>query len=168
LAILGDSILSGATFTSALRAGLPRYSVDNFSVVGAGSAAIYNTLVSQILHNGYNEVILMAGMNDLDKTEAYVLGYIERMVKAAKTAGMRVVVVSITPYAANPHMIRTINARLKWYSIFWGADAYVNVWSLLADTDGGLLTEYSGDAMGLHPNTEGQRVMARKILRDAY
>lgn len=168
LAIVGDSIAQGQRFTQRLREGLPNYVIDNFAVQGAGTASVVNQMLDQVVPAGYDEVIILAGANDIAQGPDYIVVNIERIVRAAKLVNMRVVLLSMTPWLQGSSVIRNVNNKLKIYNFMWRVDDFVNVWGVLADSAGGLRGDYIGDAVGLHPNALGQQAMADKVLSDAY
>ncbi len=114
-------------------------------------------------------VQVMAGTNDLagnrgPTTLATIEGNIASMAELARANGVRVLVASIPPAKAFPWRpdihpaadIRTLNAWLRSYAQRQHL-TYVDYYSVLADADGGLKAEYSGD--GVHPNAAGYAAM---------
>jgi len=170
VAVVGDSITAGGIYVDALNRALPRYEFDNYGVVGEGTAAILQRLRSVVLPRGYDEIIILAGGNDLgrDNAEDYIANNIGEMVRAAKSTGARVVLLSMTPWSRAPSLIRRVNRTLLLKSPLWRVDDFVDVWKPLADRNGGLRREFIGDQMGVHPNRAGHEVIAEKIFRDAY
>ena len=170
VAVLGDSITEFGGYGRYLASRLPRYTFDNHGISGQGTAQIYSRLVNDIIPSGYDEVIILAGGNDLGRPDAvsYVVGNLERMVKAAKRANMRVVLLSLTPWDRVSNTVRQINSKLKVLAPLWGVDDFVNVWPALADANGGLRRGLYNDNMHVHPTAEGHRIMGEAIERDAY
>jgi lysophospholipase L1-like esterase len=114
-------------------------------------------------------VQLMAGTNDLagnrgPTTLATIEGNIASMAELARASGVRVLVASIPPAKAFPWRpdihpaddIRTLNAWLKAYAARQHF-TYVDYHAVLADAEGGMKPEYSGD--GVHPNAAGYAAM---------
>jgi hypothetical protein len=90
------------------------------------------------------------------------------MVQEAKSAGLKVVLLTVTPYRAGNSVIQQINEIIKRDGRSWGADAVVDTWTPLAESNGSLRQEYTNDRVGLHPNHAGQLIMGQTILATAY
>ena len=114
-------------------------------------------------------VQIMAGTNDLagnrgPTTIATIEGNIASMAELARAHRVRVLIASIPPAKAFPWRpdihpaadIRTINAWLKAYAAREHF-TYVDYHAVLADEQGGMKAEYSGD--GVHPNAAGYAAM---------
>ena len=171
VAVIGDSITAGGGYVTYLEQNLPRYDFHMFGGVGQGTAALLDELLQRVLTENYDEVIIQGGLNDIGRPDAanYIVGNLERMVRAAKSADKRVILLSLTPWHERPELIKEINSQLRLRTPFWGVDDYVNVWSPLADGHGALRSDLVGDAaMSVHPNRAGQRLMGERILADAY
>jgi lysophospholipase L1-like esterase len=170
VAVVGDSITAGNYYVEELARALPRYQFENFGIIGRGTSDILGRL-QEALPGGYDEVIIQGGLNDIGRPDAegVILGNLERMVRAAKQAGKRVILLSLTPWHEQPQLIHDINSKLRWKSTLWGADDFVDIWTPLADASGALRSDLVGDSgMRVHPNREGHRLIAQKILRDAF
>jgi lysophospholipase L1-like esterase len=167
---IGDSITahprSYATYS------IPYATVQPMGVVGQGSAAILERLRRDVLGQGIvpDEVIIQAGINDVGRRDAasYIAGNLRAMVQEAKSAGMRVVLLTLTPYHEATSVIASVNRIIKTEGRTWGADAIVDVHRPLSTMLGHLKPELVGDRMGLHPNAEGHRLMAVAVLQQAY
>ena len=122
-------------------------------------------------------VVILAGTNDIagntgPMTNEEIQDNLASMSELAKTAGVRVVLASITPvsayHVANPSIVpqttRRPVARIKaindWMKSYAAANkhVYLDYYSAMIDNTGMLKTEYSED--DLHPNAAGYKVMA--------
>lgn len=169
VAAVGDSITAGEHYVRALGAALPRYTFTAFGDVGAGLEQVLTNLRRNVLPGGYDEIVIEAGLNSISWSDEEMLAGLEALVREAKASGARVVLLSLTPWRQAPQRIAQLNSRLRWLAPLWGADAFVDVWTPLADTAGGLRSGYIGDAaMHVHPNRSGHEAMAQAILRKAY
>lgn len=170
-AVIGDSIVANtAGFVRFLDRALPNRSFDNFGVVGQGTASVRSDLLNRVIGHGYDEVIIEGGLNDFGRSDAvnYILNNLRTMVQEAKGAGLKVVLVTVTPYAAAAADIRQVNSVILRDGRSWGADAVVDINSPLANFSGGLRSELIGDNVGLHPNRRGQELIGQAILSRAY
>jgi lysophospholipase L1-like esterase len=170
-AVLGNSITAHSSgFVAFLGRELPHRTFANLGVVGQGTAAILDRLRSQVIGQGYDEVIIEAGINDIGRTNAleYITANLAQMVREAKAAGLRVVLLTLTPYGTYASRVRAVNERIRQDGRQWGADIVVDVYSPLADWRGHLRSDLIGDQMGLHPTRAGQELMGRSILATAY
>jgi lysophospholipase L1-like esterase len=149
---------------------LPHRSFTNLGVVGQGTAAILRRLRSQVIGQDYDEVIIEAGINDIGRSDAleYIPRNLARMVREAKTAGLHVVLLTLTPYGAQAGRVRAVNEVIRRDGRQWGADVIVDVYAPLADWRGHLRSDLVGDRMGLHPTRAGQELMGQSILTTAY
>jgi len=170
-AVIGDSIVANTSgFVSFLDRALPNRSFDNFGVVGQGTSSIRGDLLGRVIGRGYDEVIIEGGLNDFGRTDAanYVANNLRTMVQEAKGAGLKVVLVTITPYHAASSAINQVNRMVLRDGRAWGADVVVDINSPLANIAGGLRSELIGDSVGLHPNHQGQELIGQTILSRAY
>jgi acyl-CoA thioesterase I len=147
---------------------------DNPSYVGRG---ISGQTAPQMLVRFRSDVIalkpaivhIMAGTNDVaqntgPETPGETEGYIKSMVELALANKIKVVLASIPPAkefywhrGLEPALqIRALNDWLKQYAASRGL-AYIDYWSVLAASDGGMNPQYSAD--GVHPNAEGFEAM---------
>jgi len=170
VAIVGDSLSAHGGYVSRMAEGLPSYTFDNYSQVGAGTGQILSNLQRALSSgNRYDEIIIEGGLNDWNRGDEHILNGLESLVRTAKASGARVVLLSLSPWYRGPQRIVNLNRRLRWLSLLWGADTFVDIWSPLADSSGALRSDLTSDtAMRIHPHAEGQRVLGEAILRGAY
>lgn len=170
-AVIGDSIVANTNgFVRYLGSNVAGRTFENFGVVGQGTAAILNDLRTRVIGRGFDEVIVEGGLNDLGRNDAvtYVTGNLRTIVGEARNAGLRVVLVTITPYGAASDRIRQINREILANGRGWGADVVVDVHYPLADLVGGLKPSLVGTRDGLHPNHEGQILIGQTLRTYAY
>jgi len=171
VAIVGDSVSAGGGYSNYLTTHLPRYEFQIYGGVGQGTQALFDVLLQDVLPGNFDEVIIQGGLNDLSRPDSssYIIANLERMVRAAKAAGARVILLSLTPWHQAAQQIKEINKQLRWRAPFWGVDDYVDIWKPLADDSGALRSDLVGDLqMRVHPNRAGHDLVGEKILRDAY
>jgi lysophospholipase L1-like esterase len=114
-------------------------------------------------------VHIMAGTNDIAEntgreTDEEIEGYISNMVELAQLHGIKVVLASIPPTAIffwhvglNPRpRIHALNNWLETYAMQQKL-TYVDYWSVLSASDGGMRRGFSDD--GVHPNANGYLAM---------
>jgi len=114
-------------------------------------------------------VVLLIGTNDIANgvNERDAIKSVQGMVQYAKMKGACVVVCSILPVRGNVSATRplqkidSLNNGLRDVSAVYGA-VYVDLFSVLADSDGVLRSEYSLD--DLHVNRNGYVAMAKVVL----
>ena len=170
-AVIGDSIVAHSVgFVSYLDRYVPERSFENFGVIGQGTSDIHQDLRNRVIGQGFDEVIIEGGMNDLGRADAvsYVTNNLAQMVREARAAGLYSVLLTITPWEQAHDSISQINRIILSQGRQWGADVVVDVHSPLADYRGFLRGEYSGDRVNLHPNVTGQRVIGEAIQAAAY
>ncbi len=170
-AVIGDSIVANTNgFVRYLGQNVPGRTFENFGIVGQGTSAILSDLRTKVIGHGYDEVIVEGGLNDLGHSNAvdYVTGNLRTIVSEAKNAGLRVVLVTITPYRAGSGNIRQINRAILENGRGWGADVVVDINYPLADLLGGLKSSLIGTRDGLHPNHDGQVLIGQTLRTYAY
>lgn len=119
-------------------------------------------------------VAILAGINDIAQNNGYIslentFGNIVSMCELAKAHRIKVIICSTLPcdrLSWRPEIkpaeqVRELNAMLKDY-----ADRnrilFVDYWSVMANGNGGLDKEISGD--GCHPNIDGYEIMEKTFL----
>lgn len=119
-------------------------------------------------------VAILAGINDIAQNNGYIslentFGNIVSMCELAKAHGIKVIICSTLPcdrLSWRPEIkpaeqVKELNAMLKDY-----ADRnrilFVDYWSVMANGNGGLDREISGD--GCHPNIDGYEIMEKTFL----
>lgn len=169
-AVIGDSIVAHQNgFVRYLDQNVPGRSFTNFGVVGQGTQAILNDLRNRVIGHGFDEVIIEGGGNDLGRSNAleYITSRLRTMVREAKAAGLKVVLLPMVPMARAADQIPPINAITMSQGPSWGADIVVDTYSPLDDGRGGIIAQYVNPD-GIHPTREGQLIMGRTILAQAY
>jgi len=169
-AVIGDSIVAHPTgFVQYLDRSVPGRSFRNFGVVGQGTAAIRRDLRNRVIGQGFDEVVIEGGINDFGRpnTLEYVTGNLRGMVQEAKAAGLKVVLLTMTPYYRDTAKIAQGNAIILREGRGWGADVVVDTHSGLKTLGGEIRSEYSAPDR-IHLNREGQLVMGRQIQAMAY
>ena len=169
-AVIGDSIVAHtAGFVRYLDQNVQGRSFTNFGVVGQGTAAIRQDLRTRVIGRGFDEVIVEGGMNDMGRNDAvsYIVSNLRSMVQEAKAAGLKVVLVTITPYYLVKPKIAEVNAIILRDGRSWGADAVVDTHAPLRTLGTELRSDYAS-ADRLHPNRAGQQAIGQAILERAY
>lgn len=165
VAVIGDSLVGGQAFKTALKTALPAGSVlEVHSYPGKGTAAILDAL-GQVLVGHPTHVVVLAGVNDLASGRGpdVVKLNLNEMYRATEAIGAKPVAVELTPWRGNVGGAK-----------YQGETLSVNVWiqtgsgamrvktDSLGDANGRLRSDYdSGD--GLHMSADGQRALAALI-----
>jgi len=169
-AVIGDSIVAHpAGFVRYLDSSIQGRSFSNFGIVGQGTRSIRQDLHSRVLGRGFDEVIIEGGMNDIGRRDAvnYITNNLRTMVQEAKSAGLKVVLVTITPYHRAKPLISEVNSVILRDGRSWGADVVVDTHSALRTIGNDLRSDYAaGDR--LHLNRTGQEALGQAILERAY
>lgn len=169
-AVVGDSIVAHTSgFVRYLDRNVPGRSFVNFGVVGQGTESIRQDLRNQVLGRGFDEVIIEGGMNDMGRRDAvnYIVNNLRAMVQEAKASGLKVVLVTLTPYYRVKPQINEVNSIILRDGRSWGADVVVDTHSPLRTLGNELRSEYAS-ADRLHPNRAGQQAIGQTILERAY
>jgi lysophospholipase L1-like esterase len=123
-----------------------------------------------VVHLRPAAVVILAGTNDIagntgPTTQRMVEDNYTSMANIAAQNGIKVIFASITPAAAYPwkpgiNPVPRIQGLNKWLQDFCSHNGYVylNYYSSMADTNGGMLPGLSSD--GVHPTAKGYSVMA--------
>jgi lysophospholipase L1-like esterase len=175
-AVVGDSlVVASPGFVGALAdlvspMTTPGRTFDPFGVVGRGTTAILADLRRSVLGRGYDEVIVEGGMNDVGRSDAvsHITNNLSTMVREAKAAGLKVVLLRMTPWSEARQTIDQVNRIIDAQGRQWGADVIVDVHSPLSNAFDALRSDFVGDRMGIHPNRAGYQAMARAIQVTAY
>lgn|GEM_PF-2928634 len=169
-AVIGDSIVAHRNgFVRFLDRSLPDRSFENFGVVGQGTSRIKRDLEQRVLGHGFDEVIVEGGMNDIGRSNApqYITENLRDMVQTAKDAGLKVVLVTLTPWHRATRNVAEVNSIILSQGRSWGADVVVDFHSPLR-TSAGALRDDLGSPDRIHPNYEGQQTLGRALLERAY
>jgi acyl-CoA thioesterase-1 len=172
---IGDSITEGwgqkGTATSPDRAEFfPGKPYINRGISGQTTPQMLVRFRQDVIDLKPKVVVLLAGINDIAEntgktTLPEIAGNIASMGELARANGIRVVLCSVLP-ASDFHWhlglepapkIRALNAWIKDYARKNGF-VYVDYYSAMANSEGGLKTELSPD--GVHPNKAGYEIMA--------
>ena len=172
---MGDSITEGwgqkGTATSPDRAEFfPGKPYINRGISGQTTPQMLVRFRQDVIDLKPKVVVLLAGTNDIAEntgktTLPEIAGNIASMGELARANGIRVVLCSVLP-ASDFHWhlglepapkIRALNAWIKDYAAKNGF-VYVDYYSAMANSEGGLRTELSPD--GVHPNKAGYQIMA--------
>ena len=169
-AVIGDSIVAHQHgFVRYLDQNVPGRSFTNFGIVGQGTAAIRRDLQTRVIGQGFDEVVVEGGLNDAGRENAldYIIGNLRAMVQEAKAAGLKVVLVTMTPYYANKALVAQGNAIILRDGRSWGADAVVDTHSAVRSLNNELRSDLAAPDR-LHLNRTGQEVIGQTILSRAY
>jgi lysophospholipase L1-like esterase len=168
IAALGDSITAGYG-TEGYPEHLARWRkmpVDNFGRSGDTTEDMRRRLRTVLA--GPSEIVLvMGGTNDIGRgwpTER-TMANLAAIVGDVRAAGRQPVLICPPPAAALPEPAqRSLRQAIRGYATREGVPA-VDPWDALVDRTrpGAMRPELALD--GLHPNAEGQRVLAREIAR---
>lgn len=183
VATLGDSITAAGWYTKALLPLLPKGSVVQAFGYGGKQVRVIHRHLPEALAWKPTDVVVLAGVNDLasGRSSTQVLNDLRALWTDAKVANVRVIAVTILPWAR----WRTVANRYVEGGLPFGNDKLpstreVNAGILanalpdvavatdsLGDENGRLLTRYDGGD-GLHPNVAGHRALARLIAEAAF
>lgn len=180
IACLGDSI----TYTAQTRANVPwpnkletslntahpgTYAVANFGVSGSTSSQHVTTWTNSIDNKGYDILVIMSGVNDLNAgtAGATVWTNIDTIITAALADGMTVVLFTVLPWKGyvgwaaaeqteTDALLTSIRARASVTLI----DTYP-AWETSAGSDIMVAVYDVGD--GLHPNAAGSNELAALV-----
>lgn len=172
--VLGDSLTGTSGYCPTIRAALPSGSsliCRSYSGKGAGEIA------KHLAETGgrFTDLVVLAGVNDLatygprhgvDRAQAGL----DVIYAAAQARGMRVVALTITPWADHPTgalMRPQTDALNTWIRHHPDVDVVVET-AAMGDASGRLLPEYAGRGDGLHLTPIGGKALAELVLRQAF
>lgn len=143
--------------------------VYNRGISGDTSNKLLERFDENVLALKPSNLVLLIGTNDLTLTSNvdFVFSNIEKIVDKAKAsdAEMNIILQSVYPVTyknkRKNKLIITLNERLKKMCIDKSIK-YVDVYSLMLDSNGGLDSKYTYD--GLHPNAQGFEIAVSKII----
>lgn len=181
--VIGDSITQGGVFVhrfpkalqKLLRAGAPGSAVEPHAVPGETCEQLEARLETDILARrpAYHVLIVQCGTNDLHNglTTGRVTRSLERMLTRARSAGLRVILLTVLPLWGHPGWTEDKEARR----------VAVNEWILdragvvPVDTAGPLsegnpprLRDEFVHVDHVHPNRQGLDAMARAVFETAF
>lgn len=157
----GDSITEGWPLAQAF----PGRSYINRGISSQNTSQMLRRFRAEVVDPNPRVVIILAGTNDiaagfpLEKIKSNITA----MADMAGAKGIRVVLASVLPVrdTSNASLRRSeqIRALNEWLKGFAGERGlvYLDYFSAMADGDGLLRPELSGD--GLHPNAKGYEIM---------
>jgi len=184
--VMGDSITAafgGYGYVRELNKLCPGYKFFNHGIGANMTNQMQRRFKKDILDKGYNEVIILGGVNDIAsgrKLETIQKALLE-MYTAAKAKGMRVIAMTITPWGTfqdRPENRKRFPKDVQEKTIalnqwIWEQKSkgivheVIDLYPKMVDKDGrSLKKEFRGD--GLHPSPAGQREMGRIIFETSY
>ncbi|MEW6035266.1 MAG: GDSL-type esterase/lipase family protein, partial [Candidatus Micrarchaeota archaeon] len=179
--VIGDSLTAGGRYATTLRTylreGNPDAAVDHYGVVGESLRAISGRFERDILSHApaYNAVVIQGGINGITGTSVIEAErYFTQMISAARARGMKVILLTLHPWAGASSSDATaqsrtaeINTWLRSQAQADGSVVVVDVSSLGEGNPPRLRQIYdSGDH--LHPNADGRDLIARLISQAAF
>lgn len=167
---VGDSLTAHGGYCETLRQFLPLGSqVTCVGWEGEGAEAIAKK-ISANLFQGADDVIVLAGVNDLASgrgVQATVEG-LERIYQKARLTGARVIAVELTPWATHKRgmMLQPETQQVnQWMSMSPSVEMVVDTSAL---GTGGALNPELGGKDGLHLNPTGQAALGLLIYDQVY
>ncbi len=179
--IIGDSITAGGRYGRTLRTTLrttsPEAVVDSYGVQNESISTIRGRFRRDILDHSpaYNTVVIQGGINGIEGLSVIdAESSFTRMISDARGRGMKVVLLTITPWAGYSGSTTEAQRRTAelntWLRSQAQADGSVVVVDTSALGEGNpprLRAAYdSGD--GLHPNDAGRDLIAQRIAQAAF
>jgi lysophospholipase L1-like esterase len=171
IAALGDSITAGYRTEDAYPEQLGRWRgvpVHNFGKAGDTTEGMLRRLPALLATGPTPQVVLvMGGTNDIGRgwPAARTLANLDAIVRQVRAAGRQPVLVCPPPAGVLPEMAqRSLRHAIREYASRMGVRA-LDPWDALEDRarPGRMRAELAMD--GLHPNAQGQLVLAREIAR---
>lgn len=144
---VGDGLSAGARWEERF----PELDVHNLSVNGDTTDEVIGRL-DVVIEVNPTAVVLQVGTNDVgwNRSDEYIVRNIETILCTLRKQlpGARMLVQSVPPREAEfEHIIRSVNRHLRQFAPTVKA-RYLDLWPVLADSNGALSTEWSAD--GLH------------------
>ncbi len=180
IAIVGDSILAGGRMGNTLQSSLqPRFSgasVTTFAHVGDALGAIRTQLRQNVFdaRPPYNTVIIDGGINGMAGTSVEDSERIfTNMISEARQRGLRVVVLTVTPWAgysgSSAEAQRRTTAINQWLvGQASGNDVMIVDMSSLGEGNPPRLRAQYDSGDGLHPNDAGRDRIAALVAQGVY
>jgi lysophospholipase L1-like esterase len=181
--IVGDSITQGGVFVhryprtlqKLLRDSFPGAAVEPYAIPGEICEELEARLETDIIARrpGYHALIIQCGTNDLHNglTVGRVSRSIERMTARARTAGMRVILLTVPPLWGHPGWTEDKEARRatlnEWILDRAGVVPVDTAASLSEGSPPRLRAEFV-HVDHVHPNRQGLDAMARAIWQAAF
>ena len=171
VALLGNSLTAGIRYRVELEELLgPCSAVQAFAYPGKGTAFIKDKL-AEALAWGPTDIVVLGGVNDLASGRGVgtVVDNLEWIYLVAKEAGVRVVAVTLTPWAGHSkgknllYETQEVNDWIMWNS---SADVVVDT-SSMGDAAGVAYDPYVGTD-GLHLTEAGQTALAQAVHSQAF
>ena len=188
--VMGDSITKGwkgydtyVEYVKKLMKIKPQYEFFNHGVGANMTSQMQRRFKKDILDKGYNEVIILGGVNDIasGRDLETVQNNLKEMYSAAKKKGMRVIAVTITPWGTFqdrpgnkkrfPKDVQEKTLKLNQWILDQKKKGIVHevvdLYPKMKAEDGrSMKKEFRGD--GLHPSPAGQREIGRIVSQVAY
>jgi acyl-CoA thioesterase I len=137
---------------------LPKH---NAGIPGETTAQIQARFQTAVIESGLQQVILLAGANDVRTANpdySGVIGNIEKMVEQGRAAGIEVILCEITPISCCDTQVRTLNAMIKDLATAQHL-ILVDYYTPMAMNE----DQYLKD--GLHPNSLGYAIMENTLTQ---
>jgi len=171
---MGDSITKDGRYIARLRSLCPGMTFENHGVVSDSTGRMLSRFNSDIISHGYDEVIIMGGVNNACSSVERIEQDLAAMYSRAKTAGMRVIALAITPWKGSSGWTEECQRHTEevnqWIlSKPENVDVAVDVYSALEDAGNPDAIRPEFDTAGhLHPNAAGQKAIADAVYAAAY
>jgi len=167
---VGDSLTANGSYCRTLERMLPVGSrVDCVGYVGEGAQAI-STKVGKAILAGADDVIVLAGVNDLASgrgVQGTVSG-LDKIYQKGRASGARVIAVHLTPWAGHSKgsQLQTETWKVNaWMAKYPSVEMVVETQEL---GDAGVLYPEYGAGDGLHLSEAGQDKLAEIIFSQVY
>ncbi|NCO04704.1 MAG: hypothetical protein GW939_00990 [Candidatus Magasanikbacteria bacterium] len=151
---------------------------DKIALGGKGTKPLLDALLPRDLRaEGFSHIIILAGINDItsDKSVPYITNNLEQLYKKAKTNGLRVIAVTISPFGkqdtiwTKEKQLR-LEAVNKWIYEQSGnlVDVVIDFNQLIKDPSDPNKIAPQYDKDGIHPNDAAHALLAAEISRKAF